>query len=779
MLLEACIVTQSYVERAITKELIFEQLVSSAAEGREVSIVDIKAAYNALLQADLYVKYVHWMLDEYIALPSRPERLWTFAKTIFPPTALGQFFASAGKNIEDLRNLNTTFAESDNHVTTEVSASVDAKFSETEKSKIISDLASADFFDRQPPVVEVWIGEKWIVLGGDPELVDMTNKFSDPNGDRLTFALKDGNELKNEVIKVNVAKVKRTSFTVYGEQTARSVLEIIPMGLGEMWVTVVATDSTRLSEKQSFKVVVTEANSPPQIIKPLPAQTLTRGSSSPQLDLGTYFMDLDSAGITYESVSNDTDIATVRPNRSSSVITIFANASGVTTVTVTATDTDRASTSQTIEVTVPPPEVEQPNLPDLVVESISASKTALAPGESFTLTATVTNKGRARSRSLTMLRYYGPDHSEVGTSRVERLEPNQTSKEKRITLKALDEPGTYYYDVCVSRASGEVNIDNNCSTRVAITVGAPANQPPIASGTIPARTLAAGSSSVVVDVFGNFRDPDNDALTYTVRSDSIDVATVSVSDSQVTLTPQDAGIATITVTANDGELTAVQRFSVSVTAAPVANRPPVNVSRILDQTLAANGAVVRLDLSTHFSDADGDLLTYTITSDNPNVAFLQVVGASVSIFPLSTVGRANVRVTASDGDLTAIQDFIVIVQRTQPVNQAPVAIGTIASQTLTVDGAARQGNISNYFRDPDGNNLTYTARSDDTDVVRTSMSRADLTLTPVRAGSATVTVTASDGSLTATQRFTVQVQSKQSRCCPAGKYLKLFPGSRR
>ena len=417
----------------------------------------------------------------------------------------------------------------------------------------------------------------------------------------------------------------------------------------------------------------------------------------------------------------------------------------------------RNNCSKAIQITV-----ETTSVPDLVVESISVSKTTLVPGESFTLTATVKNKGRARSQSLTILRYYGPDHNEVGTSRVERLEPNQTSKEKRITLKALDEPGTYYYDVCVSRASGEVNTDNNCSTRVAITVGAPANQPPIASGTIPARTLAAESSSVVVDVSGNFRDPDNDALTYTVRSDNVRVVMVSVSGSQVTLTPQGMGVATITVTASDGELTAVQRFSVSVTAAPVVNRPPVNVSRILDQTLAANGAVVRLDLSTHFSDADGDPLTYTITSDNPNVAFLQVVGASVSIFPLSTVGRANVRVTASDGDLTAIQDFIVIVQRTQPVNQAPVAIGTIASQTLTVDGAARQGNISNYFRDPDGNNLTYTARSDDTNVVRASMSKADLTLTPVRAGSVTVTVTASDGSLTATQRFTVQVQSEQS-----------------
>ena len=131
-------------------------------------------------------------------------------------------------------------------------------------------------------------------------------------------------------------------------------------------------------------------------------------------------------------------------------------------------------------------------------------------------------------------------------------------------------PGVYSYDACVSKVRDEVNKDNNCSTRIAITVGAPAaaNQAPIASGTIPTRELTVGGSSMVIDVSRNFRDPDNDGLTYTVRSDNTRVVWVSVSGSQVTLTPQGVGVATITVTASDGVLTAVQHFSVSVQSCP-------------------------------------------------------------------------------------------------------------------------------------------------------------------------------------------------------------------
>ena len=92
-------------------------------------------------------------------------------------------------------------------------------------------------------------------------------------------------------------------------------------------------------------------------------------------------------------------------------------------------------------------------------------------------------------------------------------------------------------------------------------------------------------------------------------------------------------------------------------------------------------------------------------------------------------------------------------------NQAPEPVGTISAQTLTVDGPDATVNVSSNFRDPNNDSLTYTATSDNTRVATVRVSGAVVTITPQRVGSATVTVTASDGTLTATQRIAVTVQA--------------------
>ena len=85
-----------------------------------------------------------------------------------------------------------------------------------------------------------------------------------------------------------------------------------------------------------------------------------------------------------------------------------------------------------------------------------------------------------------------------------------------------------------------------------------------AVGVLPARTLyvgAAGAVAVVVPVVRAFQN----ALTYRASSSASGVATVSVSGSDVTVTPVAAGVATITVTATGADNSgATQRFRVTV-----------------------------------------------------------------------------------------------------------------------------------------------------------------------------------------------------------------------
>ena len=121
-------------------------------------------------------------------------------------------------------------------------------------------------------------------------------------------------------------------------------------------------------------------------------------------------------------------------------------------------------------VTLPPAQK-----PDLVVGQPTVSPTTLAPGERFTLSATVKNQGAGRAAATT-LRYYRSTNTtistrdtEVGKDSVSALGSNQSSAES-ISLTAPSSPGTYYYGACVEAVTGESSSNNNCSAAVSITV---------------------------------------------------------------------------------------------------------------------------------------------------------------------------------------------------------------------------------------------------------------------------------------------------------------------
>ena len=90
-----------------------------------------------------------------------------------------------------------------------------------------------------------------------------------------------------------------------------------------------------------------------------------------------------------------------------------------------------------------------------------------------------------------------------------------------------------------------------------------------AVGTLPARTLNVGAGAVVVPLADAFRN----ASTYQASSSAPDIATVSLSGSQVTLTAVAVGVATITVTASGADNSrATQRFRATVLPAATPGR---------------------------------------------------------------------------------------------------------------------------------------------------------------------------------------------------------------
>ena len=96
-------------------------------------------------------------------------------------------------------------------------------------------------------------------------------------------------------------------------------------------------------------------------------------------------------------------------------------------------------------------------------------------------------------------------------------------------------------------------------------------------------------------------------------------------------------------------------------------------------------------------------------------------------------------------------------------NQAPVSIGTSPVLSLMSEGAAATVDLCAYFGDPDGDTLTFAAWTDNSSVV--SLSRAEnlLTITPKVAGSAQVTVRATDpDGLQARQHLSITVSPSEA-----------------
>ena len=256
-----------------------------------------------------------------------------------------------------------------------------------------------------------------------------------------------------------------------------------------------------------------------------------------------------------------------------------------------------------------------------------------------------------------------------------------------------------------------------------------------------------------MDVSGAFSDPDGDALSYEADSDASDVATVSVSGSDVTVTGAAPGSATVRVTATDpGGQRATQTFEVTVISA---NRAPTVSAAVPDQSVV-EGTEVAVDVSGAFSDPDGDAWSYEADSDASDVATASVSGSDVTVTGVAP-GSATITVTATDpGGLSATGTFEVTVIS---ANRAPAVSAAIPDQSV-VEGTEVAVDVSGAFSDPDGDALSYEADSDALDVATVSVSGSDVTVTGAAPGSATVRVTATDpGGLSATQTFEVTVEA--------------------
>ena len=205
-----------------------------------------------------------------------------------------------------------------------------------------------------------------------------------------------------------------------------------------------------------------------------------------------------------------------------------------------------------------------------------------------------------------------------------------------------------------------------------------------------------------------------------------------------------------------------------------ANAVPTIVEEITDKTEEVGFNSFTVNLTNVFDDTDGDVLSYTVSSSKPGVANTVLIGSEVLIVETG-VGTTEISVIASDSKGGSVEDVFIVIVNTA-VNNPPTVINEISNQTKEEEFGSFTIDLANVFTDADGDTLTLSAVSSNTNVVAVSVTGNILTVTEVATGNATITVTANDSKGgTVDDEFTVTVNASTSIVDIDKINMKIYP----
>jgi Ca2+-binding RTX toxin-like protein len=319
-------------------------------------------------------------------------------------------------------------------------------------------------------------------------------------------------------------------------------------------------------------------------------------------------------------------------------------------------------------------------------------------------------------------------------------------------------------DLKVTASDGSLSTSDTFRLTVTAVNDAPIVAVPIADQSIAANT--AWSYTVPA---GAFTDVDNATLSYSAKLASgaslPSWLTFNAATRTFTGTPPANfnGALDLKVTASDGSLSASDTFRLTVTT--VTNHAPTVAAAIADQSVAEDTAWSYTVPAGTFVDSDGNALTYTATLGSgaalPSwLTFNAATRAFTGTPPADFNGAIDLKVTASDGSLSASDTFTLNIT---PVNDAPVVAAAIADQSIAEDTAWSYTVPAGAFTDVDNATLTYTATLASGDALPSwlTFNAATQTFTGTPPtdfnGAIDLKVTASDGSLSASDTFTLNI----------------------
>ena len=193
--------------------------------------------------------------------------------------------------------------------------------------------------------------------------------------------------------------------------------------------------------------------------------------------------------------------------------------------------------------------------------------------------------------------------------------------------------GTYTITITAS------DTESGVSTTFDVTI---TNTTPTVVSAASDQSIAKGGTMTSIDLSSVFEDADNDTLTYAVSGNPTGV-TLSGSTLSGSV-PSTTGTHTMTLTATDTESASVTDTVVLT----ITNTAPTVSSAPSNETVSGGTNITSIDLSSVFTDADGDSLTYSVANNPDN---LTLSGSTLSgSIPITTANATfTITLAAYDG----------------------------------------------------------------------------------------------------------------------------------